>query len=56
MKNRFKFDQMLNSALSSLSLEEASQVLEEHRVPCGRVNDLEGMFEGRTARELELVE
>ena len=25
-------------------------------MPCGRVNDLRSMFEGKTARELQLVE
>ena len=47
---------MLNRALSKLTLEEASGLLEKHKVPCRRVNDLRSMFEGRTASELELVE
>ena len=47
---------MLNAALAEYTLQEASALLEEHRVPCGRVNDLKSMFEGKTAKELNLVE
>lgn len=47
---------MLNSALSNYDLSEVSEVLEKYKVPCGRVNDLKSMFEGKIAKELELVQ
>lgn len=47
---------MLNDALRKFTLEEVSSLLEEYKVPCGRVNDLKSMFEGKTAKELELVQ
>ena len=46
----------LNNALCRLSLEEASSLFERNGIPCGRVNDLRGLFESQTVRELGLVE
>ena len=42
--------------MAEFTLEEASTILEDYKVPCGRVNDLKSMFEGKTAKELKLVE
>ena len=44
VRNRGIFDKILNEKLMEFTLEEASLLLEERKVPCGRVNDLQGMF------------
>lgn len=46
---------MLNEALSEYTMEQAIDLLERNKVPCGRVNDIKSLFEGKTAKELELV-
>lgn len=43
---------MLNAVLSKYELGEVSELLEKNKVPCGRVNDLKSMFEGKIAKEL----
>lgn len=46
---------MLNEALAEYTMEQAIDLLERNKVPCGRVNDIKSLFEGKTAKELELV-
>lgn len=46
---------MLNEALAEYTMEQAIEILERNKVPCGRVNDIKSLFEGKTAKELELV-
>ncbi len=55
VEKRQEFDEFLNGELTKFTSKDILKKLDEWKVPCGRVNDLEGVFNSELTRDLKMV-